>query len=123
MRSIKNNKIVKKSLCIFSLCFFLLAGCATTKEKRIRFEHTLQSWVGSNISDLIIEWGPPSRTFYLPDGRKVYIWNFNKGTLALPVWGQGWGYVYTTSLFCQIKFIVDENGIIQSWGYRGNKCY
>lgn len=50
------------------LATIFLGGCATTAN----FEKALESWIGRNADDLVSKWGPPSRTYPLSSGEKVF---------------------------------------------------
>lgn len=93
----------------------LSAGCAT----RGNFESNLQTWVGSDVNALIDGWGPPSATFDLPDGRKMYTWDNQQGALAIPVGNSA----VAVPLGCAITFTVTKESRVESWRYKGNNCY
>lgn len=44
-----------------------LAACATTAN----YEKVLSSWVGSNVDNLIMKWGPPANSYPLSNGSRV----------------------------------------------------
>ena len=68
---------------IFLLAALLaLPGCVSTEMKQ---------YVGRDISDAMISYGPPERIIELPDGRRAY--QFRSGGGAIPVAGS------TTSTF------------------------
>lgn len=50
-----------------SIVTIFLSACATTAN----YEKTLNSWVGSNVDNLVSRWGPPQRSFMLSNGRQV----------------------------------------------------
>ena len=45
----------------------VLSGCATTAN----YEKILSSWVGSNVDNLVMSWGPPVNSYPLSNGGKV----------------------------------------------------
>ncbi len=42
-----------------------LAGCATS---------TMKSYVGHNVADVALDFGPPANAFDMPDGRRAFQW-------------------------------------------------
>lgn len=99
----------------------LLVAAATSVGcyARSHFESDLQTWMGHSTSDLFEGWGPPTSTFDLPDGRKMYTWSNNSGAVAVPI-----GHtVYAVPRGCQITFTVSTTGSVESWRYKGNSCY
>lgn len=49
----------------------LLSGCATTSN----YENILISWVGSNVDNLLMTWGPPASSYPLSNGGRVLEYN------------------------------------------------
>ena len=49
------------------ITLFALAGCATTAG----YEKILNSWVGSNVDNLVMRWGPPGNSYPLSNGGRV----------------------------------------------------
>jgi hypothetical protein len=94
---------------------FILSGCYAQSH----FESDLQTWVGQSTSSLFEGWGPPTSTFDLPDGRKMYTWANNSGAVAIPVAGT----VYAVPRGCEITFTVSTTGSVETWRYKGNNCY
>lgn len=91
----------------------MLLGCATH-----RYEKILDSWGGHDVNELIVAWGPPSSTFDMPDGRKMYTWSADRGAVAMPL---GTGAV-AVNRRCTTTFTVGTNGRIEAWRYQGNAC-
>ncbi|WP_350297087.1 hypothetical protein [Limnohabitans sp. Rim8] len=56
-----------KYLRILVLLSFALGGCATTAN----YEKLLKSWVGSNVDNLVMRWGPPANSYPLSSGGRV----------------------------------------------------
>lgn len=56
-----------KNLKAIVLLLFVLSSCATTAN----YEKILQSWVGFNVDNLVMKWGPPANSFPLSDGGRV----------------------------------------------------
>lgn len=52
---------------VFVVLLMILSGCATTAN----YEKLLNSWVGENVDDLVMKWGPPASTYPLSDGGRV----------------------------------------------------
>ncbi len=49
----------------------VLSGCATTAN----YEKILNSWVGSNVDNLVMRWGPPANSYPLSNGGRVLEYN------------------------------------------------
>ena len=115
------------------------------------YEQMLGSWGAVNINQLIAVWGPPSRTYKMPDGDTIYTYNRSQtyttpirqsptytapsttmvnviGNTAYATTYPGQtigGEVYggeTIHQFCTTHFFVNEFGRIRSWRYEGNAC-
>ena len=50
-----------------ALLLTLLSGCATTAN----YEKILNSWVGTSVDNLVMQWGPPSNSYPLSNGGRV----------------------------------------------------
>ena len=110
-------------------------GCATGKKT----DATMQTWMNSNVSELVTSWGPPDSSVQLPDGKSVYTWT-SRGSYTMPtttnttasVYGYGnsaYGNAQSTTtggqtlhFSCQKSFIVSGSGTIISYDWRGNSC-
>lgn len=93
----------------------LVSGCMT----RGKFESRLKTWEGSDVSALIESWGPPSSTYDLPDGRRMYTWSDNRGVYAAPI-GHG---AIAVPVGCTITFTAGKDNRVEAWRYQGNNCY
>ena len=51
----------------FLVLSLVLSGCATTAN----YEKILNSWVGSNVDNLVMRWGPPGNSYPLSNGGRV----------------------------------------------------
>lgn len=56
------------------LLALLLAGCATSAN----YSKLLQSWVGSSGDNLVMRWGPPTRSYPLSNGGKVLEYSYQR---------------------------------------------
>jgi hypothetical protein len=99
----------------------LLPACASLNPSKV-----MQSWVGNHYSDLMMKWGPPTRS--TPDGRggQILIYEYDRDTGQIP--GQAHsnpdGSVsYTaptrTGYTAARMFWVDARGLIYSWRWKG----
>lgn len=96
------------------LTLIVTSGCASTR----KYERVLDSWAGSDISNLIERWGPPSETYTMPDGRHLYTWYFNEGVVAMPAGNMA----YAVQRYCKTTFTVGRAGVVERWSYQGNAC-
>lgn len=51
-----------------------LSGCAT----HASIDEQMGTWGGSNISDVVYSWGPPTSIFTDPDGSQWYTWKWDQ---------------------------------------------
>ncbi len=126
---------------IFS--FLILSGCATFQPPAttIRYQQMLDTWNGKDINQLIYAWGPPTSTFNMPNGNKMYTWaNIKIGSTITSESSYGntysnYGYLggYTTSRIsdyisftptwdCHSTAVTNSSGTIQSLVVKGNNC-
>ena len=98
-----------------------LAGCASLTPSK-----AMQSWVGQQYGDMMLKWGPPTRT--APDGRggQIVIYEYNRDMGQTPgravrnpdgsvsyTAPQSNGYVATR------MFWVNADGVIYNWRWQG----
>ncbi|MCX5852959.1 MAG: hypothetical protein NT072_13080 [Deltaproteobacteria bacterium] len=119
-----------------SLCLIcLISACATTE----KYEAALNSWVGSDINDLVYSWGYPDSSFDAPNGNKVYMYS-QGGSFQMPTtyrttanvhgygntaYGSATTRAYggqTLNLWCDTYFEVDSSQRIVRWSWEGNRC-
>ena len=111
-----------KNTIIYLTVLFLLTSC-TTKEAN---EALILKFVGTPTDQFFIQYGPPSQTYVLDSGGKIYLWseiptNYTVGgtsSSTVNVVG-GTAYVNTTStpastysVQCTVKIIGNTEGII-----------
>lgn len=99
---------------------FVVTSCATTEG----YKKIVQSWVGSNVNQLINQWGPPTGEYKMPNGHIVYTWiregqrqvntGYNRYTNQIQT--------STSSLHCETSFTADASGKIYTWQFKGNNC-
>jgi hypothetical protein len=90
-----------------------MIGCAGNK-----YEKTLDTWMGHDVNELINAWGPPSSTFDMPDGHKMYTWAFDGGAQAFSIGNNA----YAVKRGCVTTFTVGASGKVETWRYEGNAC-
>jgi len=79
----------------------LSLSCASALQKN------MESWMGSQESQLLAAWGAPDTRVPLPDGGRVYTW--------LDTWYQQNGQPAN----CRKTFTVDPRGVVVKWSYSG----
>jgi hypothetical protein len=109
---------------VFSNCAMFRQMSSKESYGKRQYESKLESWIGSDVSSLIQSWGPPSGTFDLPNGEKMYTWGSSSQTsytsynpsmnMAATNYGSRW---------CEQTFTVGQLGTIQKVIYKGNDCY
>jgi hypothetical protein len=79
-----------------------LSGCASRQETAVRLG---QQYVGQNVDDLVVRFGPPKSSFKMNSGDTSYIWEIGNQTNL--------GESTRTTLFCRVSVIVSPNGIVR----------
>lgn len=92
----------------------VVLACASTQ----RHEEALNTWIGTDVNELIQAWGPPASTFEMPDGRKMYSWYYDGGVVAVPIGS----IAVARRRDCQTTFTVSTTGRVELWRYVGNAC-
>ncbi len=120
------------------LAVLAVAGCAT----RANYEKILNTWIGASADRLVQRWGAPARTFRLPSGNEIYIydWRYSSvyttptqvqqapGTLVGNTYYPGQttvtgGEVIPINRACRTEFTIDQSSSkIIAWRYEGNAC-
>lgn len=120
-----------KNMLIALVFGFLLAGCAT----EAKYNEMLDTWMGSQESELISKWGVPSSVYetdgtkyltyrysstgYVPGTPPSYQTNIIGNTVYTNRVGGTSGMVYQSS--CDTTFTV-KSGKIVHWSWQGNAC-
>jgi len=101
------------------ISLFLLNGCAS-------ISNTMQSWVGSHKSALILSWGPPQQIHSDGAGGEVLVYGQYVDLGQAPGQVQSnyyGGYTYTAPQqrgYSRTRmFYVDSDGIIYNWRWKG----
>lgn len=107
-----------KALTASALLVVLLTGCEelppkpqvpTYAERQATFEHSLASWDGADVNQLIAQFGSPTSTYTMPNGNVLY--TYTSG-----------GYFASVPIFCTKNFVVSSStGRIVGHSYNG-KC-
>ena len=94
----------------------------------------MSSWVGSNIGEVVEQWGYPSGERKFQD-KTLYIWDETK-TLASPSVTNITANTYGSTTYaqavtsgggtsrwnCQRILIVNPQEVVTSWQWKGNNC-
>jgi hypothetical protein len=125
-------------VCIILTCMLFLAGCATSnqisengdsgfqdKEKEV-----MDSWLGLTKQELIMAWGPPSKTASDAQGGEILIYDRTVTFPLLPGQIQPsplGGTQYTTPQSLTVTrsrmFYISNEGIIYHWLIQGRPGY
>ena len=121
----KRNLLILCALALFALHSPACAPKANDFKKAAKITSIMDSWLGHYQSELIAEWGPPTKIVPDRKGGNIIIYESLKGTWGnikdkLIVGGAHYptkagqpGYAATRI------FYVDQNGIIRSWKWSG----
>lgn len=122
-----------------------LTGCVSLEQRKATFAQSLDIYVGKSSDDLVLAKGPPSRSFKLSTGARVFeyftsqtvVRGGDSYTTFQPVYvpsasgGGSWISVPTQqatpvssyAYSCKILFKVSPANIVESWSSSGNGCY
>lgn len=127
------------------LSVLAFVGCKTMEQRKTEFAENTDRFIGKNADDLVIAKGPPSNTYTLSTGGKVF--EYSKSAMVTRGGGSttvmkstyvpnssGYGSwvqvptqqanpVYSREQSCKILFQVSPANIIDSWKAEGNACY
>ncbi|WP_254448054.1 hypothetical protein [Ruegeria arenilitoris] len=78
-------------LTAIAVTILALAGCAS---------EIMKSYVGRDITDVVLDYGPPSNVVKLPDGRTAFQWSFTTSYTAPTTTNiQGYGNYATATTY------------------------
>lgn len=98
----------------------LVGGCATTAG----FSRQMDTWLGSDINETMIRWGPPSSTYAMPNGSIQYTWLYVGNTVVTTSYNHYLNMVQAGAVtyWCQVTMSTEASGRIVAWNARGNGC-
>lgn len=133
-------------LVILLVLVFGLAGCAVRAQRAEAFKQSMDSYVGRSADDLVVAKGPPTSTFTLSTGGKVF--EYSKSAIVTsgggsstvmssvyrpnPNGGVGtWVQVptqqarpvFSQEQSCKVLVQISAQNIVESWKSEGNACY
>lgn len=100
-----------KKLLIF--CVFL-GGCASLQTDN--YAVALQTYIGKPSSELVSEWGPPTREFR-EGSAKYYTYVKDRGGAIVPMYGMA----AMVRAYCETTFTIDLD-VVRAYSYKGNSC-
>lgn len=86
-----------------------LTGCVTEAE----IDYRLSTWSGVDVDVLVSQWGAPRGSHAMKNGTKVYTFE-NSGISSTSIGDS------VKTRRCQVNFVVDQIGKIQSSHWRGD---
>jgi len=131
---------MRRALLPVLVCVLLAAGCASSVNK------IMESWMGHNVQELMLSWGPPQQVMDNPSGNgKIVVYDSHSavtlpGTRPTPGTSHTTGYIDaygnwhatttytpgspgtppTTLDFQRVRvFYVNDQGTIVAWSWRG----
>ena len=118
---------------LLSILLIFLSSC-TNIQSHEAFINNLNSFLGKSFQEVIKQWGPPDKTYKLPNDYMVLQYTKSyPSTCYYPsiggfygsspfLFGSSFGYPVCEKEECITKFVVDNKGIIKSWGVKGDAC-
>jgi hypothetical protein len=88
-----------------------LSGCAS-------YDAAMKSWVGSTEHELILDWGPPTRTASDGSDGRILIYEYDRGGGKVHVNDNGDVTIRAGSVSTRM-FYVNGKGVIYSWRWQG----
>lgn len=122
----------------------ILTGCTSIEQRKATFAQGIDIYTGKNADNLVLAKGPPTSTFTLSTGERVFeylstnvvIRGGNNFTSFQPMFvpnttGGNWVQVPTQQstpissyqYSCKILFRISRSNIVESWTAEGNGCY
>ena len=90
---------------IAALCI-ALCGCAASREEVI--SRLGEQYIGQNVDQLVIDWGPPANTFKMNSGDTSYIWQLGDQTNINTDRGSG----IESTRFCKVSVVASKTGLV-----------
>lgn len=127
-----------------TLALLLLCGCASQAQRKAKFYQSLDPFVGGTADDLVLAKGPPSNSFTLTTGGRVFEYaqsrSVTSGGGSYPIGepvlvsdhhGGGWIAppiyhsfpVTTTEYYWRVLVRISPANIVESWSWEGNGCF
>lgn len=118
-------KLGKLGVVVAAAGVLLVAGCTTTQMAQNYLD---SNYVGKNMDEFVLKYGPPFGKFQLNNGDVLYSWSSEVKNYAMPatttVSGTNMnGYVNATattwgggsvSVYCKVNLVVGPDGVIKS---------
>lgn len=82
------------------------------------------SWVGSDVNELLTYWGSPSDKKVMQDGNQYYTWLLVDGKKVESGYEDAIAQIDSKKIskWCKTIFIVNVKGKVKSANYDGNNC-
>lgn len=99
------------------------------KAAKERYTQIVNTWVGSDINDLVVSWGAPSGQSNAPNGGVIYEWLKSQSIFyAAHEEKSVFGYSHmipsqTVTDWCKTQFLTNRAGKITETVWEGNACY
>jgi len=108
-----------KLIVITTVIIFIFTSCVSIISKKI--DEMMNSWLGANKDQLIMQWGPPSEIFDNGDDGEIWTYSYTNQTS---------GYAYTNNYgqtFWRApqrykvvrQFYINKDGIIYAYRWQG----
>ncbi|HXZ92071.1 MAG TPA: hypothetical protein VEG36_04245 [Burkholderiales bacterium] len=87
------------------LVLLALAACTGIPNEEA-FRYKLNNWIGHDVNDVIVAWGPPSKTYGAPNGNTIY--TYKRGEPLADT--------------CVVDLTVGPAKKVTGWRYSGTTC-
>jgi len=97
----------------------LISGCATSG----KFKRNMDTWLGGDINRAIMQFGPPSNTYSMPNGQSMYTWLWVGNTVITTNYNYYSGMVRAgaQTYWCEVNFTASGSRI-EHYRFYGNSC-
>lgn len=88
------------------------------------YEKILETWLNSDINNLMVSWGPPANKFEMPNGNIMYTWLYIGNTYVSTNYNYYLNQVNSSAntYYCKTTFTTSGTGKVTNWRYQGNAC-
>ena len=130
IKYIRNRKEYTKMLQLRNIFLGLLCSAilishmSCTTYSTESYTKVCDSWKGSDINKLLMNWGIPSDEYTMPNGDKMYTWLWIGGSVITAGYSDWLNMAYANKVtyWCKTTFTVNQAGIIYFWKWEGNNC-
>jgi hypothetical protein len=105
-----------RTMAIFLVVFLFASAIGCGEKYADRMKRIMDSWLGSDISDVIANWGPPSQVTDIGNGNKIYSWTSSStSTYFYPATQYSKAHAENYTSEKSRSFWVNSDGKVYKW--------